>query len=290
MKVAIVGAGGLVGTELARQFSTEAQVLILTHSKLDITDRETVRNVMLAEAPDLVINCAVLGVDACELAPSSAWDVNVTGAENLAKAVADIDADFVQMSSNFVFSGKRNDDSFYTVEDVPEPINIYGQTKLAGECAVRAAARRCFIVRTSWVFGLGKANFFSAVPRFLYAAKTVRAITDVWASATYVRDLVSRIIEILSRGSYMTYHVVNSGLCSYHDFALETARIMDISNSASKELIEPTKASSLRLIAKRPRYTPMRCIVSEEIGVAPLRDWRAALGEYVRDDCRLALT
>src|SRR5437879_4104185 len=160
MKILIVGAGGLVGKEFARQFSNVHQVLALTHSDLDITDTPEVRRIIVDESPALVINCAVLGVDACELDPSLACAVNVIDAENLAKAADDVDAEFLQISSNFVFGGQRKDDSFYTIKDVPTPINMYGQTKLAGERAVGAASRRSFIVRTSWVFGAATENFF----------------------------------------------------------------------------------------------------------------------------------
>ena len=268
MKILIVGAGGLVGKEFARQFSNGHQVLALTHSDLDITDTPDVRRIILDERPGLVVNCAVVGVDACELDLSLAWAVNVVGAENLAKAAADVDAEFLQISSNFVFGGTRKDDSFYTIKNVPTPINMYGQTKLAGERAVGSTSRRSFIVRTSWVFGAGKENFFSRAPRSLHAAKKIRAITDVWASATYVRDLVSRVREILTFRYYSTYHVVNDGLCSYYDFALEAARILKIPDSDLTQLIEPVKLCDLRLQAKRPRCSPMRCTVSEELGLA----------------------
>ncbi len=287
MKILIVGAGGLVGKEFARQFSNGHRVLALTHRDLDITDTPGVRSVVLNERPALVINCAVLGVDACELDPSLGWAVNVLGAENLARATAAVDGEFVQISSNFVFGGTQKDDSFYTVEDVPAPINVYGQSKLAGERAAVGASGRSFIVRTSWVFGAGKDNFFSTAPRSLYGAKKIRAVTDAWASATYVCDLVSRVHEILDRRYYSTYHVVNDGLCSYYDFALEAARILRIPDSDLTQLIEPVKLCDLRLQAKRPRSTPMRCTVSEKLGLPPLRKWRAALAEYVGDVCDL---
>ena len=121
----------------------------------------------------------------------------------------------------------------------------------------------------------------------MYAAKKIRAITDGWASATYVRDLVSRVHEILTFRYYSTYHVVNDGLCSYYDFALEAGRILKIPDSDLMHLIEPVKLCDLRLQAKRPRYSPMRCTVSEELGLAPLRDWRAALAEHVLADSSL---
>ena len=283
MKIAIVGAGGLVGSEFARQLSTRHDVLSLRHSDLDITNREAVNQEVLNERPALIINCAVLGVDASEHNPSLAWSVNVAGAENLAQAADAVDAELLQFSSNYVFDGERSRDSSYTIEDAPTPINEYGQTKLAAERAVSAAAERCFIVRTSWVFGDGKNSFFSSVPRSLRLALRIRAITDVWASSTYVRDLVPRVMDIVSIRRYATFHVVNSGLCSYHEFALEAARILKISESELTSLIEPLKLSDLQLDAKRPRYTPLCCKVSEEIGLAPLRDWRAALAEYLRE-------
>ena len=287
MKILIVGAGGLVGKEFARQFSDGHQVVGLTHRDLDITDTPGLRSVVLNERPAVVINCAVLGVDACELDPSLAWAVNVLGAQNLARATAGVDAEFVQISSNFVFGGTRKDDSCYTVKDVPAPINVYGRSKLAGERAAVAASRRSFIVRTSWVFGAGKDNFFSTAPRSLHAGRQIRAVTDAWASATYVCDLVSRVHEILARRYYSTYQVVNDGLCSYYDFALEAGRILKIPDSDLMHLIEPVKLCDLRLQAKRPRYSPMRCTVSEELGLAPLRDWRAALAEHILADSSL---
>jgi dTDP-4-dehydrorhamnose reductase len=285
MKVAIVGAGGLVGKEFTRQFSRDHQVLPLTHNDLDITDAQAVSRVIFAERPDLIVNCAVLGVDACELEPSLAWSVNVSGAECLAKAADAIDAEFVQISSNYVFDGQRRGGSCYTIEDTPNPISVYGQTKLAGERAVSAVSPRCFIIRTSWVFGFGKENFFSTAHRSLKSKKKIRAITDVWANSTYARDLVVRVAEIISHRHYSTYHVVNTGLCSYYDFAVEAAHILDMSDSELAQLIEPVKLAEVQRNAKRPPYTPMHCTVSEKIGLAPLRDWRVALAEYIRDDC-----
>lgn len=285
MKVAIVGASGLVGSEFARQLSPRHDVLSFTHSDLDITDREAVNHVILNQRPELIINCAVLGVDACELNPALAWSVNVAGAENLAQAANAVAAEFVHLSSNYVFDGDRSRDSPFTIKDEPAPINTYGQTKLAGERAVSAAAERCFIVRTSWVFGAGKNNFFSTALSSLRAAQKIRAITDVWASSTYVRDLVARVMDIVSLHHYATYHVVNSGVCSYYEFALEAARLLRISDPELTTLVEPVKLGDLRLRANRPLYTPMSCTVSEEIGLAPLRDWRAALAEYLRAGC-----
>lgn len=279
-KIVITGAGGLVGKEFVRQLSLQNRVVPLNHKDLDITDRSEVERIVFKESPSLVVNCAVLGVDQCERDPKGAWAVNVTGAETLAQTANQIDADFLHLSTNYVFN-EESRDSFFTIDDDPAPINVYGETKLAGENAAKAVNSKCYIVRTSWVFGQDKENFFSSTPVALKAGRKVRAITDVRASATYVSDLVSRTIDILSRGRYSTYHIVNDGLCSYYDFAMEAGRILNISEPRLDELIVKVGLDQLRLEAKRPRYTPMRCKVSAMIGLPPMRHWRDALVEYI---------
>ncbi len=285
MKVLIVGAGGFVGREFARHYASGCDVLALKHDDLDITDRRAVKRLISKERPALIINCAVLGVDACQMNPTKAWAINAEGAERLACAASDVDAELLHISTNYVFDGCREENgSPYTIRDTPHPINLYGMTKLEGERAVISASPRSFIVRTSWVFGAGKKNFFSTVHRRLRAAEHVLAATDVRASATYVRDLVERVDLILKRKNYATYHVVNEGICSFYDFAVEAARNLKLSAESMGRLIEPVRSSDLPLKAPRPRFTPMRCVPSEALGLAPMRDWRSALADYIRSD------
>src|SRR5262245_15225339 len=282
MKIAITGAGGFVGKELRRFFSARHHVLALTRQSLDITDGYAVRRMITDIRPDLIINCAVLGVDDCEANPSMGHSVNVAGPRCLAEAAAEIDAEILHFSTNYVFDGKRASGSFYTKRDATLPINKYGETKLAGEFAVRMTAPKSYIIRTSWVFGAGKEdNFFGLAARALTERKRLRAVTDVRASVTYVADLVTRIDEILAFHRYDTYHIVNDGACSYYEFALEVARHLGMSSAEIDSLIEAVTESELRRNTSRPRYTPMRCLVSEELGFPALRCWRTALSQYL---------
>jgi dTDP-4-dehydrorhamnose reductase len=284
MKIVITGAGGFVGKELARYFSSRHQPLVLTHQTLDITDKQAVRRSITDLRPDLIINCAVLGVDDCESDPALAQAINAAGPQYLAEAAADIDAEIMQLSTNYVFDGKLEAGSFYTIRDAAVPINKYGETKLAGELAVREAAPKSYIVRTSWVFGQGKKdNFFSLAARSLLAKKRLRAVADVWASVTYVADLAVRMEEILALHRYQTYHVVNDGACSYYDFALEAARELELTDAEIGDLIEAASESAMQRRAPRPRSTPLRCLVSEELGLPALPQWRAALSRYLND-------
>jgi len=284
MKIAITGAGGFVGRELARFFSARHHVVALPRPSLDITDGNAVRRMVTNVRPDLIINCAVLGLDDCEANPSMAHAVNVAGPQRLAEAAAEINAEILHFSTNYVFDGKREAGSYYTNRDAALPINKYGVTKLAGELAVRMAAPKSYIIRTSWVFGAGKEdNFFGLAGRALTERKRLRAVTDVRASVTYVADLVTRISEILAFHRYETYHVVNDGACSYYEFALAVARDLRMSSAEIDSLIEAVTESEMQRNVSRPRYTPMRCLVSEELGLPALRCWRTTLSQYLNE-------
>lgn len=281
MKLAITGAGGLVGQHLARYFANTCEVRALSHQDLDITDAAAVSAWCERERPDLIINCAVIDVDRSEREPQLAEAVNMLGPRALAEAARSIGAEVMHFSTNYVFDGQTHG-HVYTQADEATPINVYGQTKLAGERAVLAANPRSYIVRTSWVFGVGKQNFLSTVYRQLRAGQRVRAIADVWASATYVADLVARVAEVLQHQRYGVYQLVNAGVLTYHDFAIEAARLAGVNAEAAAQLLERVSEDEANRLAERPRYTPMRCLLSEELGLTPMRNWHAALADYVR--------
>src|SRR5262245_27213865 len=130
MKIMITGAAGLVGSHLCRHLAAEHEMLALNHRGLDITDREGVRQLCLNYRPEIIINCAVIGVDECEREPTLAEAINVSGPESLALAAAEIGADFLHFSTNYVFEGEPYGRAAYTIDDELSPINVYGSTKV----------------------------------------------------------------------------------------------------------------------------------------------------------------
>lgn len=236
----MTGAAGLIGSALVRRTGWVG----LTHRELDITDERAVSRL----DADLIVNCAVIGVDECEADPALAQAVNVTGPSNLARH----GRRFIHFSTNYVL----------------DPVNVYARTKLAGEKAVLEANGRALVIRTSWVFGRGKNNFLSTVAGNLAAGSRVSAINDVWASTTYVEDLVTRVLEMIGQSG--VHAVVNDGVLTYFDFAREAARLV----GADEALIEPVAESRA---APRPRHTPMQAD-------PPLRRWQDALADYVRTE------
>ena len=281
MKVVITGAGGLVGGALARRLARGRQVIAPARADLDVTDGAEVRRLLLRETPQLVVNCAVLGVDESERDPEAARRVNAEAPASLARACAEAGAEFLHFSTNYVFGGGRGP---FTAADEPHPVNVYGRSKLEGERAALAAAPRCYVVRTSWVFGAGKNGFLSTAHRELLAGRPVRAIVDTWANVTYVEDLAARVEEILARRRFGIYHVVNEGVCTYFDFVSEAARLVGLGGAEAARLIERVREGEMRRAAARPRHTPLRCTLSEQLGLAPMRGWRAALSAYVAAD------
>ncbi|MFL6212961.1 MAG: dTDP-4-dehydrorhamnose reductase [Blastocatellia bacterium] len=275
----IAGGGGLLGRHMLKQLSASGwQAHAFTHAELDITDADSVRRAAERVQPGLILNCAATAdVDRCEREPEWAYAVNEHGARHLAEAARDAGAEIVHVSTDYVFDGAKG--GFYTQTDEPRPLSVYGQSKLAGEHAASRACEQCYIVRTSWLFGVGGKNFGSRIIEYARRLPRLKGVMDQVSIPTYAPDLARRIEEIVALKTYGLYHGVNSGPATWLEFArlaLELAGIDDVE-------IEPVTRAALDQAAPRPQNSAMRCLLSERIGLAPLRDWREAIVEFVRE-------
>jgi dTDP-4-dehydrorhamnose reductase len=226
----------------------------------------------------VLINCvATADVDRCEVEPDWAYRVNEEGPRFLARACRQFRADIVHVSTDYVFDGARQ--GFYTQEDEPNPLSVYGKAKLAGEFAVREEAERFYVVRTSWLFGPGGKNFGSRVIEYARKGSRIKGVTDQTSIPTYAPDLANRIEEIVALGAHGLYQVTSSGPTTWFEFArlaLDLAGLRDVA-------IEPVTRAELNQRAARPHNSAMRCLVSEKLALDPLRHWRDALVEFVRE-------
>lgn len=278
MKVLITGAGGMVGGVLAehcRKLGDE--VLAFDREGLDITDERATREAFGRLRPETVINCAAwTDVDGCELDPQRAFLVNSQGVETMATAARLAGASFVTVSTDYVFDGLKAE-GFYTQRDDPHPSSAYGAAKLEGERRAQMASARTSVVRTGLVFGPGGRNFLSTVVERARRGERLKAISDSYGTPTYAPDLAARLRELAGLDLPGVYHVVNSGEgTSYEGFARAAAE----SAGVGEVEIEPVLMDSLKRPAPRPRNSRLRCLVSEAIGLKPLRDWREALREF----------
>jgi dTDP-4-dehydrorhamnose reductase len=281
MRVLIAGAGGLIGGALARHFSATDETFPLLHRQLDLADERQIEAAIATIAPDLIINASAIGVDECERDPQHARIVNVDGPARMAREASKIGAALLHFSTNYVFSGERPDGGFYLPDDEPAPLNVYGRTKVEGERLVRSLCERSWIIRTSWVFGRGKESFLATLPGKLRRGERVTAITDTFASVTWVDDLVQQIARLVPLYEFGIYHLNNSGVCSYAEFADATATLLGLTDSQRTELIGHQSSVTVVRHAPRPRWTPMACDRSERIGLSSMRPWRVALAAFV---------
>lgn len=275
----ISGAGGLLGRSMtARLADSGWRVVALPRVELDITNEQDVRRAIDRASPAVVINCAATGdVDRCEIDADWAYAINEKGPRFLARACREFGADIVHVSTDYVFDGSKQD--FYTQEDEPRPLSVYGQAKLAGEFAVREEAERFFIVRTSWLFGAGGKNFGSRVIEYARKGASLKGVIDQTSIPTYAPDLARRIEEIILLGAHGLYQVTSTGPTTW----LEFARLaLDLAGLEEVE-IEPVTRSELNQRAPRPHNSAMRCLVSEKLALEPLRHWRDTLPEFVSE-------
>jgi dTDP-4-dehydrorhamnose reductase len=275
----ITGAGGLLGRNMtSRLLHSGWQVTALTHPELDITREDDVRRGIESARPAFVINCvATADVDRCEREPDWAFAVNESGPRFIARACRESGAETIHVSTDYVFDGSKT--GFYTQEDEPNPRSVYGKSKLAGEYAVREEAEKFYIIRTSWLFGVGGKNFGSRVIDYARAGSPLKGVSDQTSIPTYAPDAARRIEEIIERNAHGLYHVTSTGVATWYEFAqlaLELAGYGDVE-------ITEVKRADLNQLAPRPQNSAMRCLVSEKLGLAPLRHWRDTLPEFLHE-------
>jgi dTDP-4-dehydrorhamnose reductase len=283
LRVLIAGAQGLVGSTLA----THCKLLgdeVLAHSRqsLDITERELVTKTIIEAQPDIVINCAAwTDVDGCESDAERAFQANALGPENLARACQMIDASFVTISTDYVFDGKK--EGFYTQLDKPNPLSVYGVSKLEGEQRARGVNPRTIVARTGFVFGDGGRNFLSTVVARARRGEALQAISDARGTPTFAGDLAARLRELALRGDAEVFHVVNSGTgASYEEFVKLALKIAGL----EKTEVTPVTVQSLRRPAPRPANSCLRCLASESLGLAPMPNWEDALRRFVAQESK----
>ena len=273
----ITGAGGQVGRFLAGESGRRGyRVRALTHRELDITDPgAALRHIA---AGDVVVNCAALSnVDAAEGDPDRAHAVNAAGPENLARACAEAGARLIHISTDYVFGGGAPPPRPYEIDDAPDPLSVYGRTKLGGERAVLSALPGAHVVRTSWVYTGDSGSDFVAVMRGLAATdRTVDVVADQIGSPTYVGDLVSALFEVIERDvAPGILHVVNGGEAS----RFEQARAVFAELGADPDRVRPVGTEDVPRPARRPAYSALSMVDSARAGLTPLRPWRDALTE-----------
>ena len=273
MKVALTGAGGMLGHAVRKVFS-DLDLIPFSRAELDITSLDDAVTKIRDARPDFLIHAAAFtNVDACETQPETAYLVNGIGTRNIAIACEEIHCPVIHISSDYVFDGTKT--SPYDEWDIPRPVSRYGISKLMAEQFVSSLTNRFYIVRTSWLYGSNGKNFVDTITRLLAEQDTLRVVNDQFGSPTLTDDLARLLRELMGRG-YGIYHATNSGVCTWYEFAVEIAERLGI----SKQIIPVTSAEFNRP-AKRPANSALNDTMLRLEGIPPLRHWEDALDDYL---------
>ena len=298
MKVFVTGVNGQLGHDVMLElkkrgyeaigsgsgdmYRGEDEVAEMPYVSLDITDEKAVKMVLGTVKPDAVIHCSAwTAVDAAE-EPENLEKVtalNVKGPENLAKTCKQLGVKLLYLSTDYVFSGEGSapwqpDDRNFA------PLNIYGESKLAGEFAVSENTDRFFIVRIAWVFGKNGKNFVRTILNVAKTHDTVRVVNDQVGTPTYTADLARLLVDMAETEKYGWYHATNEGgYISWYDFTKEIYRQAGL----DVKVIPVTTAEYGMSKAKRPFNSRLDKSKLTESGFKPLPDWKDALHRYLTE-------
>jgi dTDP-4-dehydrorhamnose reductase len=289
MKLLVLGAGGQVGRELCRlAWPAGYRIGAFDRDRVDITRREAVFAAVTSERPDLVINAAAYtAVDRAESEREAAWAGNCTGPANLAAACHDAGIPLLHLSTDYVFDGTRS--GAYREDDPVNPLGVYGQSKEAGDRAVRDALARHVILRTAWVYSAHGSNFVKTMLRLGADRRVLRVVADQTGSPTGAADIATAIRSVVRQvaagnTSWGTYHFTGGGAVTWHGFA-EAIFELAAPWRGPPPLVEAIATADYPTPARRPANSVLDCSrIGAAFGIVP-RPWREALAEVIRELC-----
>jgi len=277
VKALVTGAGGQLASEWAAAAPAGWNVTALTRAQLDIADEGAVEAALSALKPDLILNAAAFtAVDRAEIDPEAAWRTNRDGARAIAQGAARIGAVIVHISTDFVFDGALGRP--YQPEDKTAPLNVYGESKRAGEEAVLAAGARALVVRTAWLYACDGRNFMNTMLRLMRERREVRVVADQVGTPTSCASLAAALWAMIELRQAGVRHFTNAGVASWYDFAVaigEEAQALGLLEGAVS--VRPIGTSEYPTPARRPSFSVLDCEATwRALGEPPLH-WRQAL-------------
>lgn len=277
MKILIVGSESMLAQDLMPVLQENNEIIPLSKQEMDITRKDVVVKNIKNNTPDIVINCATYTqVDKAEEEKDKAFLVNAIGVQNLAVVCSDVKIPLCHISTDYVFDGKKN--TPYTPFDEPNPLNVYGESKLTGEKYIQQILDKFYIVRTSGLYGKSGSNFVSTILNLAKERSTIKVVTDQIVSPTSTKSLSAGIRNLIESGKFGKYHIADdsAGGISWFGFAEEIISIAGV----KAEIVPITSDESPRP-AKRPRYSVLDTeIIRLAINYAPEKR-KAALKKFL---------
>lgn len=275
MKILITGGTGQLALSYA-QIDTTNQLLLASKKELDITKISSISKIVKKHKPDIIFHFASLTRrEECAKNISLAKKINVKGTQNVVTICKKNNIQLLFISSNEVFSGKKND--YYFENDTPDPITTVGKTKYAAEQIIQKSLTNYYIVRTSWLYSSLTKNFLQTVLSIGIQKGSVQVVTDEVGSPTYSLDLAKAIKKLVASKKFGLYHLSNKGKVSRYAFAQKAFSYM---TSITKIHIEKITTENFKTIEKAPLFTPLGSHKNKLSGIA-LRSWSTALKDFL---------
>jgi len=274
MRILITGSKGQLGSQLLKLAGPQHE-LFGYDLDMDITRPEQITAEFLKVKPQVVIHCAAYtDVDGCEENIELAYQINTRGTENLAREAKKYGADFLFISSDYVFDGIKK--TPYLETDKPNPLSVYGDSKYQAEQLVQQITSQHYIVRTTGVYSIYGKNFVDTVIKAARCSSNLSMVDDQICTPTFSLDLARCIYSLIDSRLYGLYHATNSGQCSWYQFTLQIFDIMKIEVD-----LNPVKSSKLSRKAKRPAYSVLENANLEKNQICFMRPWQEALEDFL---------
>lgn len=286
LKVLVTGANGQLGSDVMLALQRQGMDAIgVDIDEMDITNTASVQRVMRETSPDAVIHCAAwTAVDAAEDIENHerVHQINAMGTENIARMCAELDCKLLYISTDYVFNGLG--DRPWEPDDERKPLNVYGQSKYAGELAVERLLEKYFIVRIAWVFGESGSNFVKTMLRLGKEKSSVSVVSDQIGTPTYTPDLAELLVDMIQTDRYGRYHATNEGgYISWYDFAVEIFKQAAVLNPVYNHLsVLPVASDAYPVKAKRPQNSRLSKQKLTSAGFALLPPWQDALARFLQ--------
>lgn len=276
-KIWICGAKGQIGRAINEVIDKlEYKILDTDIDDLDITDTDEVLRFGEMNRPDVIINCAGLtDLQECEKDLAKAFKTNALGARNLSIVARKVEAKLVHISTDDVFDGKSQKP--YTEFDETHPKTAYGKSKLAGERYVKEFTYKHFIIRSTWVYGLGN-NFINQLLEKVAQGENLSIAGDQFGSPTSAKELARFILHLIQTNEYGTYHATNKGVCSRFEFASEILRL-----TGKQVEMKPVVTHMSDFSRERPAFSVLDNFIMTMTPVYDFPDWKESLKEYMEE-------
>ncbi len=274
MRIVITGAGGQLGCEL-QQVLRSHDLTLLDLPTFDLSQPRSEDRIIEVN-PDVVIHAAAYtDVDGAEREPARAMLINADGTERVAQAAAKVGARLLYISTDYVFDGEKR--TPYLETDTPNPLNVYGRSKLEGEQRALAVCHDTLVVRTAWLYGKSGRNFVKTIMRLATERPVLAIVADQRGAPTHAGDLAAALEKLLATDLCGVVHATNTGNCTWHEFAKEIVSLISPATS-----VEPISSAEAGRLARRPAYSVLSLERVRQAGIV-MPEWREALGRFMHE-------